>query len=71
MVASWACFATICKSSIGMNKCDDCCESYSIEDIEFFDEDEYPEIAAMIYCIHCWNNIQKEILANRAATKGV
>tara|TARA_R110000803_G_scaffold38383_1_gene82916 strand:- start:712 stop:876 length:165 start_codon:yes stop_codon:yes gene_type:complete len=54
-----------------MNKCDDCCESYSIEDIEFFDEDEYPEIAAMIYCIHCWNNIQKEILANRAATKGV
>tara|TARA_R110000822_G_scaffold280248_1_gene401859 strand:+ start:3313 stop:3486 length:174 start_codon:yes stop_codon:yes gene_type:complete len=53
-----------------VNRCDDCCESYSTEDIEFFDEDEYPELAAMTYCINCWDNIQKEILAKRAVTKG-
>lgn len=70
MVTAWACLAAIGKSGISVNRCDDCCESYSTEDIEFFDEDEYPELAAMTYCINCWDNIQKEILAKRAVTKG-
>ena len=53
-----------------MSSCEDCGEIYHPEDMLIPDAEEWPEVADMVYCRFCWENIENEIINERWAEHG-